>query len=345
MPKKTIQYPFTFLDENFISSVIMHEGLNSLHALLKYSFIDVHSNDVLKLAESLLSLVQDSSSVISDEKIICEIYNWIAELPEAAKIGFPLSYTEYLNQKVEAIAGMIEGSIEIALENGAILDVGASDCSLVYLVGRRLNLLPYAVDIKSELEWGQGKTNHMTNVQHVFYDGADLKSVFPKKKFAVISYNHSLHHFPSFQAQCSSLKQDVSLLDPGGVIFLSEHDNCLDDNLLAFSHLLLSLRRNIDRGNIRSSQEAVQSTIFFKKECGPINFLSGNILSWICEELGLIPVKKQARRSGDSDVSKSYFCSFLKPEQPAARRNPSKFFDDTLVDYSSLPLMDKSVPR
>ena len=106
-------------------------------------------------------------------------------------------------------------------------------------------------------------------------------------------YNHSLHHFGSFENIYNSLKQSYKILQKGGILFIREHNNKSNDIDINLQHILLSLRYTYSS-----------------------HFFSNKFLIKICEEIGftLIDCKKNAQLDyiDYTDISRTYLFSFKK---------------------------------
>lgn len=167
------------------------------------------------------------------------------------------------------------------LKGKSLLDIGAGDCAMTYLVSQQLGMEGNAIDVQMQIDWGgenssdqKRKNDYMAKIDNYYvYDGKNLKDALKGKKFAVVMYNHSLHHFPSFQAQFDSLKQASQILEPGGILFLSEHANCFNDEILDLSHLLLNLRYSIDKKQFLLSQMLKKQSYNLKMTISLIIFL------------------------------------------------------------------------
>ncbi|CAM2753130.1 Uncharacterised protein [Legionella steigerwaltii] len=297
-----------------------------------YAFADIDPKAVL----DLMSKLQKYPINTPDEVCAAVIHQWYHTVGMENKIGFVMTDKEYQTSKAANIARIITSGLSPQkrerLKGKALLDIGAGDCAMTYLVSRQLQMEGNAIDIQSDIDWGgensskkKRENDYMSQIDHHYvYDGSDLLGALNGKKFAVVMYNHSLHHFPSFQAQFDSLKQASQLLEPGGVLFLSEHANCFDDDILDLSHILLNLRYSIDKNQIPTPEEAMKAVSKFKSEYQS-HYFSKNILDVIMGQLGFTLVKEDVR--SNTDVAKATFFCFVKRSTRAELTYSPYFFD------------------
>lgn len=302
-----------------------------------YAFADIDKTTVLNFITTLQSYPIDTP----DTEIAQVIHQWYLSIGKENKIGFKMTDQEYQLSKAQNIADIITANFsprkKAKLKGKALLDIGAGDCAMTYLVSEQLKMEANAIDIQSNIDWGgenssdkKSKNDYMTKIHnHYIYDGNDLLGALKGKKFAVVMYNHSLHHFPSFQAQVDSLKQASQILEPGGILFLSEHANCFDDDIFDLSHILLNLRYSIDKNQIATHLEAGDAIAKFKSEYQS-HYFSKNILDAIAEQLGFILVKKEIRSA--TDVAKATFFCFVKKAPTVEWLYSPRFFDTDVTD-------------
>ncbi|WP_131794513.1 class I SAM-dependent methyltransferase [Fluoribacter gormanii] len=311
------------------SSARMKEAKN----VFLYAFADIDQKAVFDFMKTLAEYPINTPDPI----IAKAIYQWYLTVGMENKKGFPMTDKEYQDSKSANIAHIITSHLSqknrAKLKGKALLDIGAGDCAMTYLVSKHLGMEGNAIDIQSEIDWGgenssdkKRKNDYMAQISnHYIYDGNDLLGALKEKKFAVVMYNHSLHHFPSFQAQFDSLKQASQILEPGGILFLSEHANCFDDDILDLSHILLNLRYSIDKKQISSPEEAMKALLKFKLEYQS-HYLSKNILDVIAKQLGLTLIKEEIRSI--NDAAKATFFCFVK-KSPREELTYSPYFFDT----------------
>ncbi|HBB7077084.1 class I SAM-dependent methyltransferase [Legionella pneumophila serogroup 1] len=297
-----------------------------------YSFADIDRNTVLDFIKILQTYPADTP----DTEIAQVIYQWYCSIGKENKIGFKMTDQEYQLNKAQNIASIITANFsprrKEQLKRKALLDIGAGDCAMTSLVSELLGMEANAIDIQSNIDWGgenssdkKNKNDYMTKIHHHYtYDGRDLLGTLKGKKFAVVMYNHSLHHFPSFQDQIESLKQVSQILEPGGILFLSEHANCFDDDIFDLSHILLNLRYSIDKNQILTPSEAGDAIAKFKSEYQS-HYFSKNILNAIATQLGFNLVKQEIRSA--TDVAKATFFCFVKKEPKIELPCSLRFFD------------------
>ncbi len=327
--------------------------------VLNYAFIDVSKEAVASLINKLQDLPRDT-----DDNVVADVIaSWYISLPKGDLVGFPMTDKEYQQTKASNIASIIKGeSSGKDLKEKALLDIGAGDCAMTYLVSKELSMEACAIDIKTDIDWG-GQTSSDKVVKNEYmqklskqyvYDGSDLLGALGNKKFKVIMLNHSLHHFPSFVAQQNCFRQIAELLEKDGVLFLSEHDNCYNDDVLELSHLLLNLRYSLDKfikntqpnhntqcsidnkndrptildlRKVKQEYTAAIDMEKFKQEYGTANYFSKNIIDYLAKRFGFQPITEQIRMK--EDVSKTIFYCFRKAATPNPAKSPSGFFDDS----------------
>ncbi|STY29143.1 Uncharacterised protein [Legionella wadsworthii] len=298
-----------------------------------YAFADIGMEEVMKLIKTL----EDAPIETSDPEVAGIIFKWYVSVKPEYKKGFAMTDKEYQYSKSGNIARILTSHLSSRgvkkLKGKSLLDIGAGDCAMTYLVSQQLEMEGNAIDVQMQIDWGgenssdqKSKNDYMAKIDNYYvYDGKNLMDALKGKKFAVVMYNHSLHHFPSFQAQFESLKQASQILEPGGILFLSEHANCFNDEILDLSHLLLNLRYSIDKKQILTQSDADEAIIKFKNDYQS-HYFSKNILDVMTQQLGLTLVKEEVRSS--KDVSKATFFCFIK-RSPRSELTYSPYFFDT----------------
>ncbi|KTD41468.1 class I SAM-dependent methyltransferase [Legionella parisiensis] len=298
-----------------------------------YAFLDIEKQTVLDFIKTLREL----PSTTPDFEVAALIHQWYLSAGMQNRKEFSMTDTEYQHYKSANIARIITSHFspqqKEKLKGKALLDIGAGDCAMTYLVSKHLGMEGNAIDIQTEIDWGgenssdkKRKNHYMAQLHNYYeYDGSDLLGALKGKKFAVVMYNHSLHHFPSFQAQVNSLKQASQVLEPGGILFLSEHANCFDEDILDLSHILLNLRYSIDKKQVLTPEEAMQAVLKFKSEYQSLYF-SKNILDRITNQLGFTLAKEEIR--SPTDVAKATFFCFVKQPSRTELAYSPYFFDE-----------------
>ncbi len=297
-----------------------------------YAFADIDQKAVLDFIRTL----QDYPLDTPDPVMAAVIHQWYLSVGMQNKKGFVMTDKEYQYTKSANIARVITSHLSPQsrekLKGKALLDIGAGDCAMTYLVSKHLKMEGNAIDIQSEIDWGgenssnkKMKNDYMAQIHHHYvYDGSDLLGALNGKKFAVVMYNHSLHHFPSFQAQFDSLKQASQIIEPGGILFLSEHANCFNDDILDLSHILLNLRYSIDKNQISTLEDAMKAVLKFKSDYQS-HYFSKNILDAIATQLGFTLIKEEVRST--TDVAKATFFCFVKRSSKSELTYSPCFFD------------------
>ncbi|WP_010653539.1 class I SAM-dependent methyltransferase [Fluoribacter dumoffii] len=332
------QHAHQILKPNLIIALLKSKTqIKEVRTAFLYAFADIEPKAVFDLLRTL----QEYPLNTPDETCAAVIHQWYLTAGMQSKQGFAMSDKEYQMNKAARIARIITAGLSPipreSLKGKALLDVGAGDCAMTYLVSEELKMEGNAIDIQTGIDWGgenssdkKTKNDYMSQINHHYtYDGRDLLGAVNGKKFAVVMYNHSLHHFPSVQAQFESLKQASQLLEPGGILFLSEHANCFDDDIFDLSHILLNLRYSIDKNQIPTPKDAITAVLKFKSEYQS-HYFSKNIIDAMMSRLGLTLVKEEIRSA--KDVAKATFFCFVKKGTENALAYSPYFFDMNNAD-------------
>jgi ubiquinone/menaquinone biosynthesis C-methylase UbiE len=289
---------------------------NYLYTLIRYSFTDINIKQSKIIINKIIKLINNYEN---DNTILKNIYDWYTKIPKKDIIGFPTSNEEYIKFKVETMSKIIKKKNLDKIKNTLLFDIGAGDCTITKAFGDYNNMVSVGIDIKSDIDWGSAGKNTCDYIKHIYYKGNDLDKVYKKKfndkKIGLIMYNHSLHHFGSFENIYNSLKQSYKILQKGGILFIREHNNKSNDIDINLQHILLSLRYTIDH---YSNWKYDQIWKYFKNFIYTYSshFFSNKFLIKICEEIGftLIDCKKNAQLDyiDYTDISRTYLFSFKK---------------------------------
>ena len=286
------------------------------YKLIRYSFTDISINQCKIITKKLIKMINNYEN---DYNILQVLYNWYTTIQKKDIIGYPGSNEDYIKYKVKNMNDVIKKENLDKLKNTVLLDIGAGDCSITKIFGKCNNMIPVGIDIKSNIDWGSAGGNACNDIKHIFYNGNDLKKVYEKKiknkKLGLIMYNHSLHHFGSFENIYNSLKQSYELLPKGGILFIREHNNKSNDIDINLQHIVLSLRYTIDHytnWNYEQLWEYLKNFIYTYSS----HFFSKDFLIKICQKIGfkLINVKKNKPLEyiDYTDISRTYLFSFIK---------------------------------
>lgn len=286
------------------------------YSLIRYSFTDISVNYCKVITKKLVKMINNYAS---DYDILQLVYNWYKNVPKKDIIGFPVSNEEYITTKVKFMNSVIKQENLENNKNNVLLDIGAGDCSITNAFGKYNNMIPVGIDIKSDIDWGSAGGNTCNKIKHIFYKGNDLKEVYKKnfktKKVGMIMYNHSLHHFGSFENIYSSLEQSYALLQKGGILLIREHNNKSNDIDINLQHIILSLRYTIDHYH---KWDYEQIWIYFKNFIYTYSshFFSKEFLINMCKKIGFKFIDAKKNKQLDyvdyTDISKTYLYSFIK---------------------------------
>lgn len=178
-----------------------------------------------------------------------------------------------------------------------LLDIGCGDCSLLENLSKKLGLKPIGVDIREseDRDWGRGtKTSfreaYQKNGKLILYDGKDLKGALTAplagKRLRLVMLHHSLHHFPSLQAQKQALADIMNFTDEHSVIFITEHKNELNEAAYDLQHLLLELRYTIDALYKDKETQSNNISKLYKPKSEYNNYLSSEMLENLLHNCG-----------------------------------------------------------
>jgi hypothetical protein len=312
----------------------------TLHDLIRYTFYDVDIPKRDELYNQIKAAVLENKS---DSDIYLIMYRWWNGLQDADRLGNPkitvdgrtMEYTKY---KIYEITSTIGDDMPV-MTNKLLVDVGAGDCSLTKNLANALNVAGVAIDIKQPIDWtsvatkeedicaklNQTKGENGINGSHIYYRGDNLveavKEAYPNSETGLIMYNHSLHHFGSYENIKDSLRQSYNLLSPGGVLFIREHDRAIVDNPSAsniyinLQHIFLQMRGYFKEGDINKTL----IRLFDFVQLYTADFFSFDDIKGWCEGIGYTFKKKEMRKTnivenGNDvpDVSHTMFLVFKK---------------------------------
>lgn len=301
----------TMIDDSYILRLLKSKNTYAGSvSSFQYAFTDVAEKSILHLIEELLTYPMETG----DSFVANLIYLWYSALPIENFIGFSMTNDEYQRHKANNIVNIITSKIDtISLRNGTLLDVGAGDCIVTCLVSEQLKMTACAVDVESEIDWGgviSRDIKPMNVYKKYMYDGHDLLGILKNKKFRMAMYNHSLHHFPSAKAQFESIRQIAQILEPRGVLFISEHVNDFNNDILDLVHILLNLRYSIDRRTINSGEDASNVVNRFKKEQWRAQYLSKSLIYCMAEQSGFQLCAE--KHHAEKDITQTAYYCFIK---------------------------------
>lgn len=295
-----------------------------LLSLLNYMFAEID--------EKLIQDLYDSLHPVDGEKdYMQQIYMWlVSDEVKLSRSRYKYSYDEFLGKRADLIANVILNAsfdiVELVLAGREvrILDIGSGDGAISERIGRALNARITTLDVSSnqtDIDWSIGnKSSAETDSpikKRIVYDGVHLTEAVEaagEDKYDVVMYNHSLHHFSSPYLQKESLKAAKKNLKSGGVLFLSEHDSCCDDDVLDLIHVLFVIRANIRNGRIATYNDLPIVISNFEATSGQTHYFSKNMLDMIVSNDPSISadiVRKTKRELyGDPDISKSMYVGY-----------------------------------
>ena len=315
---------------------------NGIMKNLYYCFNNISISYLKTLEKKLIKAAFDN---LSDKEIIYIIVDWIKGTKDSHYVKFKLSYNEYIDLKIEESIGFIKD--DKSLVNNIHLDIGAGDCALSFLIGERLKMKSFGVDIDTEIDWSGDSKDDPCKGRKILYDGTNIKDVnkilikkFKIKKpiIGLCTYNHSIHHFGSFDNIETSIKQVSRLLKNDGYILFREHNihNNLDNYHLNLQHILLFIRYTYDKTKgidefiklYRKFIDEFTSNYFGNKYIEQV--CSKNKLKLIYKKKRIIPEpinKKELIKNGinpDEDISKTYLYIFKKIKSETESKNKTK---------------------
>jgi len=287
-----------------------------IYKLIRYSFTHVNINQSKLITDKLFTIINNFDS---DYNILKLLFNWYIKLKKKDFIGYETSDAEYIKSKVTNINKIITQTHLDIIKNSVLLDIGAGDCTITKAFSDYNNLIPVGIDIKSAIDWGSAGINVCSQINHISYNGNNLKEAYVKnfknKKVGLIMYNHSLHHFGSFENIYKSLLQSYELLPKGGILFIREHNNKGNDIDINLQHIFLSLRYTIEHYSVWNFEQIwkyFENFIYTYTS----HFFSKEFLIKICKKIGfkLINAKKNQKLNyvDYTDISRTYLYSFVK---------------------------------
>ena len=335
---------------NFVINAIQYCCDNKkciLHELLEYVFYDICKSKRDELYKLLKNAVVKQKT---DLDVFFIIYNWNHSVVQNERLDNPIirvngkviSYSDY---KVYEITNTIKTVIP---KNTLLVDIGAGDCALTKNVADKLGIAGVAIDIKQPIDWTSLATEQNKCLQlnetknqngivgkHIYYHGNDLidsvKKHYPETEVGMIMYNHSLHHFGSFENIKDSLSQSFHLLRKNGVLFIREHD--LTNKNISISNIYLNLQHIFlqMRYMLKSNPDTVSIRLHNFMFYYTSDFFSfKNIKSW-CESIGFTFSKRVDRKTNMTnangkipDISHTMFLAFVKKTKTKTLKHKSK---------------------
>lgn len=215
------------------------------------------------------------------------------------------------------------------------MDIGAGDCALSFLIGKRLEMKSFGVDISTDIDWSGDSIDDPCKGRKILYDGTNIKDVkkilinkfkIRKPKIGLCTYNHSIHHFGSFNNIETSIKQVSNLLKMGGYIIFREHNihNIIDNYHINLQHIILFIRYTYNK--TKGIDEFIKLYWKFIDEFTS-NYFGKKYIEQVCSKnnLKLIYIKKreipeplnkkELIENGikpDEDISKTYIYIYLR---------------------------------
>jgi len=280
-----------------------------LHKLIEYCFTELSIKNYNLLTNLIYT---DIHNMKTDYDIFNRIFIFYKSLHKDDFVGYSMSVDDYIMSKIKQMESIITPFYLEKQKKSVLVDIGAGDCAISSALGKYNNMDTYAIDIKQDMDWGSSsEVSHCSHVHHLFYDGTNLietvknKTVKPVR---IIMYNHSLHHFGSFDNIKFSLSQSYKLLKKGGILFLREH-NLHNDISINLQHIFLSLKYTITHHPDWKFEQTWKYMEHFIKTYTSHFFMKKNIIS-LCKQLGfkLINISKTPKY----DISKTTLYAFIK---------------------------------
>lgn len=231
-----------------------------------YAFPDIDKQYTRKF----IAYLQNLSKNTDDTDAVKLIYIWYKNIHKSKIIGFNLTNQEYDNNKINNIINLISPFYikenDIKKQKNMLIDIGCGNCHVTNEVCKKLDITPFGLDIDYDIYWGNDKKYKSNKINLYLYDGLHFPTEILNNKFKIAMYNHSLHHFESYQHQIDNFKQISKIIDDNGIIFIKEHDYKINDWLLDLTHLLLFLKYNVNTNIINSTNAASCNINLFKNK-------------------------------------------------------------------------------
>ena len=325
---------------------------NNIIKLLYYCFNNIKIGTLKILAKKIKKAISINSL---DYQFIKTIVTWMNNLKSSDYVKFKLSYSEYIDLKVDESINYIKS--DKRLINNTYLDIGSGDCALTYKIGKKLNMKSFAVDIDTEIDWS-GDSSKSCSGRKILYDGTNIKDVKKKilKQFGseykehkfilgLCSYNHSIHHFGSYYNIENSIKQVSKLLKPNGYILFREH-NISKDNFamninINLQHIILFIKYTYDKKKGLDYFINLYNKYIFEYTS---NYFSSKWLENICYKYNLKLIYKKKRiipepinkteliKNGinpNIDISRTYIYIFQKKNKHTQKYKKHKKYKIT----------------
>tara|TARA_B110000208_G_C11716637_1_gene411317 strand:- start:253 stop:1329 length:1077 start_codon:yes stop_codon:yes gene_type:complete len=301
MMKHRIRYD-NYISES-INILIEYDNYNNYNMLdlLYYIFTDIKIELLDQLAIDIMYLVDIDAP---DKFFIEYLYNWYNNLNDTSKIKLSLSYTDYINTKVNETIGDLNVDF---LRGKYFLDIGSGDCALTFPIAEKLGMKGVAVDIETEIEWKGDSKDDRCKVR-ILYDGTNLNDILNEIKqlnpyneknpnnieIGLITYNHSLHHFGSYGNIKHSIEQASNTITDNGYIIFREHavDDFEDDIKINLQHILFQIKYIMN--DAETFDEFWNLYIKFIDEY-TADYMSEELLKKYCRDEGLTFLKDNPR--------------------------------------------------
>jgi hypothetical protein len=264
----------------------------SLKKCLTYAFVDIKPKQIEVLIKHVVKIKPASFYELGQL-----IYDWHMQLRANDFVGFKQSESNYLKTKGQLSTAAIVHHLVDRESKIRLYDIGTGDGGLSSNMLNTLQTTGYIhidlvrIDLDDKLKWSD-KIDQDKLSQRIYYAGnnldqvmqADLNNIADEAKkdlSLVVSYNHSLHHWPNPRAQVESIAQLSSVVKAGTMVILKEHYNIMHDEIISLNHLLLRFRYNLIkmRGKraeytVNNRKEAGALFLQMREETGRHNFMS-----------------------------------------------------------------------
>lgn len=326
-----------FLNNSFKSMLANNIGKKIIEATLRYNFLEFTTTEqgiqsLNELFIQLLTLYQINPNRV-DEDYYFKIACWYRDSKDNER-HYAISQEVFYAQKTEKLVSLIRPYLpETPIgEKSQLLDIGCGDGEMCVRVAASLHLeKKTAVDILGAEQWGleTGGNEKLDELKKqnsiVYYDGNNLiekltehnNGILPQ--YDLIMFNHVLHHYPNHKAQLKGLEQAIHLLKPGGVLFLSEHENVMSDREIRMQHILFDIKtcvvteKHKNPNDLRKQDVYLRTSIakYAERKGDRDLYFSKALLVRIFQSFGLV-LNKQVEKDLP-DASRTSFFVVTKP--------------------------------
>jgi SAM-dependent methyltransferase len=320
----------------------------TMMSCVSYAFTDVTPNRISAVVDKI---VDPETGAKSLEQLGEMLYDWHTKLATDDIIGYATTHAEHMESKTALTTDPIEALLPS--KPVQLYDVGTGDGQLTGDVVQRLEDLGFEIqgsriDIDDGIDWtgSNAAVKESGGIQKIQYAGdnlgqviqQDLKAKKADTSAVVVTYNHSLHHWPSPTAQAQSIQQLGAVLKEGALVVLKEHFNIMDDDVISLNHALINFRFNLFKYGGKKGQRSYQVDNpkaagklikDYVDHAGEHNYMSPFWLAEMMKRNGFELVAFTPEKAGDTDRTVAY--AFRK-KTPSQHVHKAQAFDDLYAD-------------